>query len=600
LVVGGLLLLFVLCVVQLGPRVVAVSDGADPLGTIGRFFGAAFTPALADESPNLPEGARPFLLRVGVDLLRTVRYALVAMSLAVPAGFFLGFLASTAWWPGSMDCTRAGWWCRLSRAGLRCVRWACRFFITLLRSVHELIWAMFFLSAVGDAPVTACIALALPFAGTLGKVFSELIDEEGQEARAVLLAGGASPLQAFFGALLPQAIPDFITNTLYRFECALRSSAVIGFIGIETLGLGIRRSFENLYFREVWTQLFVLIAVIVVVDRLGASLRRRLHTGMVRKRPAADGSERALRRSAPRDWWVRGSLLAMLGLVLLSWNRGEPLAAGIAGTKHGERFARFVTKLTPEPARSDDRLAGWDERVEAWRGHGGEVADWAVNLWKKPGAEALANTVAIATAAIVLAGIGSALLLPWGSRALATAEPFGLPARRSRWRRLAWNALGSIVRSVFVVARAIPEYIYAFLLVALLGPSAWPLVFALALHNVGILGRLWGEVMENERPEAPRQLARTGATRGQIYLGGLAPLAFNRFLLFFFYRWETCVREATILGMLGITSLGYYISLSRNFFQYDRMLFYVLLGAAVIFAGDLLSDALRRRFRVRR
>jgi phosphonate transport system permease protein len=123
-------------------------------------------------------------------------------------------------------------------------------------------------------------------------------------------------------------------------------------------------------------------------------------------------------------------------------------------------------------------------------------------------------------------------------------------------------------------------------------------VLALALHNIGILGRLWGEVMENERPEAARQLTKIGATRGQVYLGSLVSQSFNRFLLFFFYRWETCVREATILGMLGISSLGYYISLARGAFRYDRMLFFVLLGALVIFAGDLLSDWLRRKYRV--
>jgi phosphonate transport system permease protein len=577
---------------------VTLQAGADPFGTIGRFFGAALSPALADQSPNLPEGATPFLGRVWADLLRTLRYALVAMSLAVPAGMVLGFLASRAWWPGGMDCGRGSVWSRVARAGLRAVRWACRLGITLMRSVHELIWAMLFLSAIGDAPVTACVALALPFAGTLGKVFSELIDEQGQSARLALTGSGATPLQAFFGALLPQAGPDFLTYIFYRFECALRSSAVLGFIGVETIGLGIRRSFENLYFREVWTQLFVLVAVIVVVDRLGARLRVRMHHGVARRKQAAGLPEPALRRTAPRDWWVRGTVLGMLGLVLLSWGRGDGLTDGIAGTRHGERFARFVTKMTPEPARPEDRLAGWSERVEAW--DSAAVAEWAAAVWEKPGAEALANTTAIATAAIVLAGIGAALLLPLASRALATPEPFGLLGGVGRLRRTLLRGGGSLVRWVFVLTRAVPEYIYAFLLVAMLGPSAWPLVFALALHNLGILGRLWGEVMENARPEAARQLMRTGATRGQAYLGSLAPQSFNRFLLFFFYRWETCVREATILGMLGISSLGYYITLARGFFQFDRMLFFVLLGAALIFAGDLLSDWLRRRYRVGR
>lgn len=597
-VLTGLLLL-VFCAMHLGPRVV-VSEAVDPYATIKRFLGAAITPALTDQSTSLPEDAAPFLVRVGHDLVRTLRYALIAMSMAVPLGMCLGFFASSAWWPVSVDYGRPRWWRRGIRILLQLLRWLCRLLIAFMRSVHELIWAMFFLSALGDAPLTACIALALPFAGTLGKVFSELIDEEGRVARSALLAGGATPLQAFLGVLLPQALPGLLTYTLYRFECALRSSAVLGFIGIETMGLGIRRSFENLYFGEVWTQLFVLIAVIVLVDRLGARLRERLNRGISRRKNPGEVEERILRRTAPRDWMLRGVGMVAVVMTMVAWNAGKPLAEGLAGARQGERMARFVTKLTPEPARPEDRLAGWPERREAWRAHRGEVGDWALALWRKPGAEALGNTLAIATVAIVLAALGAAVLLPFGSRALATPELFGLLGAASRWKRWAFVLGGSAVRGLFVVTRAVPEYVLAYLLVALLGPSAWPLVFALALHNIGILGRLWGEVMENERPEAPGQLARVGASRWQIYVGGLAPRGFNRFLLFFFYRWETCVREATILGMLGISSLGYYISISHNYLRYDKMLFYVLLGAMVILAGDVLSDVLRRRLRVRR
>ena len=65
--------------------------------------------------------------------------------------------------------------------------------------------------------------------------------------------------------------------------------------------------------------------------------------------------------------------------------------------------------------------------------------------------------------------------------------------------------------------------------------------------------------------------------------------------MYLFYRWETCVREATVLGMLGFASLGPHIQLSRNFSRaYDEMIFYVLLGSAVIFIGDLISLYLRR------
>ncbi|MDA0767889.1 MAG: ABC transporter permease subunit, partial [Verrucomicrobia bacterium] len=514
LVAGALV--FVLCAVHLGPRMMVLSEGADPFATIIRFFGAAFAPSFVDQNPSLPEGATPFLVRLGGDVLRTLRYALVAMSLAVPLGIGLGFFASSAWWPVSVDYGRPRLWRRVVRGTLRVLRWGCRALIALMRSVHELIWAMFFLSALGDAPLTACVALALPFAGTLGKVFSELVDEEGQAARSALMAGGATPLQAFLGVLVPQAFPGLLTYALYRFECALRSSAVLGFIGLETMGLGIQRSFENLYFGEVWTQLYVLIGVIVLVDRLGARLRERLHKGVARRRVVERVEEAELRRTALRDWLVRLSGVLALGLVLVSWNVGAPLAEGLAGARQGERMARFVTKLTPEPGRPEDRLAGWEERREALVEHRGEVGEWAWTLWRKTGAEALGNTLAIASAAIVLAALGAGILLPWGSRALATAEPFGLLGGVSKARQRVVAMGGTVVRSIFVLTRAVPEYIYAFLLVALLGPSAWPLVFALALHNIGILGRLWGEVTENERSEAVMQLGRGGAGRWQM------------------------------------------------------------------------------------
>ncbi len=603
LVIFAMGVVFVVCAARLGPGILSLGEGSNPFGAAGRFFGAALAPALADQSTTLPEDATPFLVRLGHELLRTVRYAFIAMSLAVPVALVLGFLASSAWWSGGLDADARR---RRPLVGgvLGLLRWLCRAGLTFMRSIHELIWAIFFLAALGDAPVTACAALALPFAGTLGKVFSELIDEQGGEARDVLLASGASPLRAFFAAVFPQALPHLLTYSLYRFECALRSSAVLGFIGIETIGLGIRRSFENLHFREVWTQLYVLMAVVVLVDALGARLRSRLRAGVGRTRaPDTSGApgaaaEKAIRRTAPRDRWLRGGLVAVLFLIAVSWVAGPRLSGDLDPARRGERLARFVTKLTPEPVRPANRLAGAGERWEAIRDHAGEAGAWAVRLWRSPGAGALANTVAIATAAAILAGFGAILLLPFGTRALAAHAPYGLVAASSRAGVTVWRVTGATTRGLFILLRAVPEYIYAYLLVGLLGPGAWPLVIALALHNCGILGRLWGEVLENEPSDAPAQAMRGGAGRINTYLGALLPLCFNRFLLFFFYRWETCVREATILGMLGISSLGYHISISRNYLQYDRMLFFVLLGAAVIFAGDFLSDWLRRRLRL--
>ena len=150
-----------------------------------------------------------------------------------------------------------------------------RILIALLRSVHELIWAVLFLAAFGRSNLSAVIAIAIPTMGTMAKVFSEMIDEAPRDAAQALRATGASPLQVYLFGLLPRALPDITAYGFYQFECALRASAVMGFFGFATLGYYISASFENLYYGEVWTYLYALIALIVVAEWWSGEVRRR-------------------------------------------------------------------------------------------------------------------------------------------------------------------------------------------------------------------------------------------------------------------------------------------------------------------------------------
>ncbi|MFT6864632.1 MAG: phosphonate transport system permease protein [Akkermansiaceae bacterium] len=282
-------------------------------------------------------------------------------------------------------------------------------------------------------------------------------------------------------------------------------------------------------------------------------------------------------------------LLAILGAFQIGDRLIKPMAEG----QQEARLSRFWTKITPDPVAPENGVSTWDERKEAWAEGADEVIPWMAQIWESPGAEALANTVAMSVAAIIVAGVMALLLVPWAMRTLATGKPLGLDSGGGSVRVM----LGHVTRGFFVASRAVPEYLYAFLLVGLMGPSAWPLVFALALHNVGILGRLWSEVGENQSSGEARAVMQVGGGRLQAFYSSLLSLSLNRFLLFFFYRWESCMREATVLGMLGFSSLGYYISIRKSFREYDEILFFSLLGAAVIIVGDIVSDALRRRLR---
>jgi len=129
---------------------------------------------------------------------------------------------------------------------------------------------------VGFDPVTAVLAIAIPYGGTLAKVFSEMVDEAPRDTAQALRAAGASPLQIYVFGLLPRAFPDLTTYTFYRFECAIRSAAVMGFFGIATLGAHVKQSFAATNYGEVWTYLYVTFLVVLALDLWSGQIRKRV------------------------------------------------------------------------------------------------------------------------------------------------------------------------------------------------------------------------------------------------------------------------------------------------------------------------------------
>ena len=234
----------------------------------GEMLSAGLKPAWTPEDLDLgaaTEGGDPspsVLFDALQAARRTVTFALAACSLALLWGLPLGLLASRALWQLVGRCPG---FCRR----------AARMLSAALRSVHELLWAVVLLAALGLSNSTAVLAMAIPFTGIFAKVFSELLDEAPRQATGALSAAGAAPIPLVLWALVPSALPDLAAYTLYRLDCALRSSAVLGFFGFPTLGYHVAVAFENLHYREMWTHLYVLFALVAGLELWSASLRRR-------------------------------------------------------------------------------------------------------------------------------------------------------------------------------------------------------------------------------------------------------------------------------------------------------------------------------------
>lgn len=193
---------------------------------------------------------------------RTVAYAVTGMTVAVAIGLPLGVVASGAL--AGRELSRVG-----TVIGIR-------FLLGALRAVHELVWAWLFITAIGLSPLVAILALGIPYGGILGRIYAGLLSDVPAAPLRALRTSGASEWKVFLYGRLPQALPDMVSYTFYRFECAIRSAAILSFVGLGGLGHQIQLSLDDLRYDEVWTLLLFLTALVVVVDVWSSELRRRL------------------------------------------------------------------------------------------------------------------------------------------------------------------------------------------------------------------------------------------------------------------------------------------------------------------------------------
>lgn len=209
-----------------------------------------------------------FLAMVARETWRTVAMATAGVTLAlvvaVPLTLLNTRVLSISALSGRM--ARGPYWLRQS------VRWL----LIVLRSIPELVWALVFVRVVGLGPTAGVLAIALTYGGMLGKVYGEILESGETHATETLLRNGSGRLQAFFYGLLPTSAAELTSYTVYRWECAIRSSVVLGFVGAGGLGQQLDNSMKMFEGGEVASMLLVFIALVALADRVSAWLRKAL------------------------------------------------------------------------------------------------------------------------------------------------------------------------------------------------------------------------------------------------------------------------------------------------------------------------------------
>ena len=149
--------------------------------------------------------------------------------------------------------------------------------LNLLRSISEMIWAVFFVAAVGLGPFPGALALGVNFGGILGRLYAEALENIDPGPVEALRATGASRLQVIVYAMFPQALPQFVTYNLYWFEVGVRSATVLGMVGAGGIGFELVTTIRLFEWRETGVVLLLILAMVTLIDLASTWIRGRIY-----------------------------------------------------------------------------------------------------------------------------------------------------------------------------------------------------------------------------------------------------------------------------------------------------------------------------------
>jgi len=154
--------------------------------------------------------------------------------------------------------------------------YSARSVLNLFRAIDTLVYALFFVAAVGLGPFPGVLAVIAYTTTVLAKLYSEAIETIDPGPVEAVQATGASPLQVLRFGVLPQLVPQFLSFTLYRFETNVRAAAILGFVGAGGIGFYIQTYLRTLNYPAASAVLIVLVGLVMLVDFASSRIRARL------------------------------------------------------------------------------------------------------------------------------------------------------------------------------------------------------------------------------------------------------------------------------------------------------------------------------------
>ncbi len=512
--------------------------------------GRALTPRL--------DGA--FLQLVGEATLVTLAFAALGTAGALLLGIVGGAILSDVAWPGRVPPV----W-RAARTVVRTV-------LVALRSIHELVWALLLVSVLGLDPLVAVLALIIPFGAQTAQVFAATLDGADTGPYLALRRSGAPQVSALLYALVPAASRGLLSYSFYRFECSVRSTVLLGFVGAGGIGQELVVSLQSRNWEEVWTLVYALLLLSAVVEIWSARVRREVAGTVpassqaaqrtIEREDDAEGTVAAviatgpLRTSGPRSArpvrvarrrpWSRVTMVLLLPALVGCWVAADLSLDGLADPLTWELSRELLADLVPP---------------ELPEGGAGALVDAAM------------DTVAMAVLAMAIAVGVTVTVGPWA-------------AGRSLLRYPA--------RLLLLALRSVPPTVWAVLALFVLFPGVLPGALALGLYAAGILGRLVAEAWESQDRAAARALERAGTPAWLAGLAAVLPGSTHQLLTYTLYRFEVSIRDTAVVGVVGAAGLGRLFAENLSTFQFSVVSSLLVVSFLLSVAVEHFGRRLRR------
>ncbi|MCL2405766.1 MAG: phosphonate ABC transporter, permease protein PhnE [Defluviitaleaceae bacterium] len=464
-----------------------------------RFFGDNFLP------PNFT-GLRTFWPVV----LDTVLFAVVGTYISAVLAFLLGLLMA-----------------QTNPSPL--LRGVVRFFVSFLRNVPMLAWALVMVFVFGIGPVIGVFALVFATLGFLARSYAESINEIASTKLEAIKSSGAGYMQVIYHGLVPEFIPAWINWTLFSFEINIRASAVLGMVGAGGLGLLIQADLDLRRFRRAMALILVLVVLVLVTEFMVNIIRRILETARTPRHPVFETICRVCGVVfVIALFFVCGYLLDLDFAVVVArlGNAGHVLS----------RFIVFEFALVPVVLRQ------------------------------------LLISVALAVCGLAIGCVIAVVL------AFLAADNITL------CRPLSWAIKGAVG-----LIRAVPSLVLILMVVASLGFGYTTAVVGLVFSSFGYLTRAFIASIEEQDFTIIEATRATGAGWLQVVVHGLLPGVIAAFVAWVAIRLEGNISDSISLGIVGAGGAGMLIARAARDFDFAMLSTAIVVIFVVMFIVEMVA-----------